>query len=439
MTLFRDKYNILIFFLYLLVLLSFYFFNLTNYDKVILYIVNFYLCLSLGIIFFLLNRKRKGFSLKEIIFIALALRITLLFVSPITSGDYYRYLWDGRIQTEGINPFQYAPEELTQFHDEIIYPKVTYPDLKTIYPPLAQIVFFLSYNISETSALGFKIFYLLFETGIIFFLYKILCLLRVSPVYIFFYVLSPLVIFEFFINAHIDIVLLFFLSASIFFVLKKNINLSFLFLGFSVLSKVYTLIFLPVYLIYFLNLNFNYKKMMSGLAFFAVSFLIILIYQSHINEMFFIFRNYLQNWYSNNLVYVIINSFNKTLGFDNHQLTRIVLMIFFLVSYALILKSKFTFIQKLYLISFFYLFFSSTVHQWYVILLVLFLPVCFSYSALYWSGIIGFTNATIYFYLKNNIWEDILLVLILEYSVLAVLIFLDMKRFKLERSDVKIE
>ncbi|MEO8208974.1 MAG: hypothetical protein ABI840_00320 [bacterium] len=420
--------------LYSFTLLTFYFFNLNNYDKVILYIINFYVCFSICLIFFLGNKSKPEISLKEIIFIALALRLILLLVNPVTSDDYYRYLWDGKVQNEGLNPFQSAPQDLMTLHDDIIYPKLTYPEIKTIYPPLAQILFFLSFKIFGVNAYGLKIFYLFFELGIIIFLYKTLKLIKVNTNYIFLYALSPLVIFEFFINAHIDIELLFFLAASIYFVLKNNSNLPFLFLGLSVMSKIYSLIFFPFYLIYFFKMLRNTKKFIKGLFLFFIPFLVILFYYSHIIEVFYTMQNYMQHWYFNSLIYQIILYINSFIGIENHQLTRIILILFFTIFYIIILKSRFTFIQKLYLVSFCYLFFSHTVHVWYITLLVLFLPACFTYSALFWSGFIGLVNITVYFYLKQNLWKDYLPVLIIEFIILTGLVFLDIRNFKLKKT-----
>lgn len=203
------------------------------------------------------------------------------------------------------------------------------------------------------------------------------------------------------------------------------------------MSKAYSLIFFPVYLVYFFKTTADYKKIITGLIFFVLSFSVILIYDSHIIDLFFTMQNYMQNWYFNNLNYKIILVVNELFGIENHRDTRIILILFFLISYTLILKSNFTLIQKLYLTSFFYLFFSHTVHPWYVTVLALFLPVCFSYSALFWSGIAGLSNITVYIYLKQKIWEDFIPVLLFEYIVIAVLIIYDIKIFKLKNTEIE--
>ena len=74
---------------------------------------------------------------------ALVARAMLLPVGPV-STDIYRYVWDGRVQAAGINPYRYIPADpaLAHLRDAEIYPKINRADYaRTIYPPAAQIVF----------------------------------------------------------------------------------------------------------------------------------------------------------------------------------------------------------------------------------------------------------------------------------------------------------
>src|SRR5262245_38437784 len=40
---------------------------------------------------------------------AIAMRLALLLAEPYLSTDIYRYVWDGRVQAAGINPYRYVP------------------------------------------------------------------------------------------------------------------------------------------------------------------------------------------------------------------------------------------------------------------------------------------------------------------------------------------
>ncbi len=56
----------------------------------------------------------------------------------------YRYVWDGRVQVAGINPYRYVPADpaLRPLRDGAIYPHINRADYApTIYPPMAQVIF----------------------------------------------------------------------------------------------------------------------------------------------------------------------------------------------------------------------------------------------------------------------------------------------------------
>ena len=59
----------------------------------------------------------------------------------------YRYVWDGRVQLAGINPYRYLPcrRELAFLRDEAVYPHINRADYAhTVYPPAAQVIFALA-------------------------------------------------------------------------------------------------------------------------------------------------------------------------------------------------------------------------------------------------------------------------------------------------------
>ena len=57
------------------------------------------------------------------------MRLALLFVEPYLSTDIYRYIWDGRVQAAGINPYRFVPNapELAQLRDAAIFPSSIAP------------------------------------------------------------------------------------------------------------------------------------------------------------------------------------------------------------------------------------------------------------------------------------------------------------------------
>lgn len=88
----------------------------------------------------------------------LLFRVTLVPHGVVGSDDIYRYLWDGRVATSGINPFLYLPTDphLSHLVTTDLPSKVNHPELHSVYPAVAQALFFVSYKIFGESAPGLK-------------------------------------------------------------------------------------------------------------------------------------------------------------------------------------------------------------------------------------------------------------------------------------------
>ena len=92
--------------------------------------------------FALLATAAKSLPLRGALLAAVILRLLLLPGTPTLSDDFYRFLWDGRVQLSGINPYEHAPAAAAL--DGVDYADrddVDFPGLRTPYPPLAQATF----------------------------------------------------------------------------------------------------------------------------------------------------------------------------------------------------------------------------------------------------------------------------------------------------------
>jgi alpha-1,6-mannosyltransferase len=84
--------------------------------------------------------------------VAVLLRLFLSFLDPLLSSDIYRYVWDGKVQAAGINPYRYVPADaaLASLRDTAIYSHINRADYAvTIYPSVAQMFFFLVTRFGE--------------------------------------------------------------------------------------------------------------------------------------------------------------------------------------------------------------------------------------------------------------------------------------------------
>jgi alpha-1,6-mannosyltransferase len=92
--------------------------------------------------------RNASLRLRWVLLIAIALRLPLFFSDPQLSGDVYRYLWDGKVLAHGINPYLYPPNDarLASLR-EPWHGRINHPELRTIYPPHAQLLFALVHRL----------------------------------------------------------------------------------------------------------------------------------------------------------------------------------------------------------------------------------------------------------------------------------------------------
>ena len=160
--------------------------------------------------------RSNGAPIALIWTIAVLARLALLPLAPELSDDIHRYLWDGHVLAAGINPYGYAPGDealaaiRTPWHGEI-----NHPDVPTIYPPLAQLLF-AAVAIAGGSIVGAKALWLGFDLGCGLLLQRIATRAGRNPAPVLvWYLWSPLLIVETAWSAHFDSVGLFVMAALI--------------------------------------------------------------------------------------------------------------------------------------------------------------------------------------------------------------------------------
>jgi len=144
-------------------------------------------------------------------------RLSILFAPPYLSDDIYRYIWDGRVQAAGINPYRYIPadEALKNLRDEEIYPKINRRDsAQTIYPPVAEVIYFLTTRVSE-SVTWMKTTMVLFEALGIWAIAQLLASFGLPRQRILIYAWHPLTVWEFAGSGHLDAMIIGFLALAL--------------------------------------------------------------------------------------------------------------------------------------------------------------------------------------------------------------------------------
>ena len=139
----------------------------------------------------------------------LALRLACPWGLIEGSDDAYRYLWDARVQSAGHNPYSFAPEapELAPLRDPAVYTKVFRPDMRTVYPPLAQLMFRLGHLGAGSKPWGLKAVFLLHELASALLLCALLRRRSLPPAWALLYAWSPLAVVQTFVGSHLDAML----------------------------------------------------------------------------------------------------------------------------------------------------------------------------------------------------------------------------------------
>ena len=419
-----DKFSFKFFLPILIYFLLYFLFFLPTSARIISYAI-VYISTSVGFIFlwrYLLTRNINMNYLYIMITIAIVIRIGVLFVHPTGSDDYYRYLWDGKVIANGINPYQYAPSDkaLDSLHSETLPLLVSFKDIKTIYPPLSLGMFYLSYIIGGETFYGIKILLLLFELFTFLGIFLILKERNLPLKNIFLYALAPLPIFQFFVDSHIDVIGLTLLIFSIYFYLSHKKEWSLIFVGLSICVKPVGLILIPILFITEKGIR---AKIRTVLIPFIVCFLLYLpfILSIPLSEVFNALTNYTVNWTFNGFVFDIINSF-----LNDNQKARLICGILFVLAFIPVLFSRKDFMDKIYLSVFLLLIFSPIVHPWYVTWLAVLLPLVPRWSGILYANLVCLTAFTVVNYQLHGIWKDYPAVLLFEYVPVIIFFFYEL-------------
>ena len=196
-----------------------------------------------------LRHTWPGGTLWAVLGVAIALRALLLIPSPILSTDIYRYVWDGRVQAAGINPYRYVPADaaLASLRDPVIYPQINRVDYaRTIYPPVAEIVFAAVGRISD-SVTTMRLAMLGFEAVGIICLLRLLLMAGLPGERILVYGWNPLVLWSFANDGHVDAIVVGLLGLALLLRARHKDGWAGTALASAILAKFFPLVVVPAF------------------------------------------------------------------------------------------------------------------------------------------------------------------------------------------------
>lgn len=195
-----------------------------------------------------------------IIAVGIVLRLLMVISTPMLEDDYLRYLWDGAVTANGINPYQHSPEqviqntavpsELAQLKSESgeITGGINHPHLRTIYPPIAQAFFAVSYLIKPWSMTVWKIILMVSDLVTLALLFYAFRFERLPQINLIIYWWNPLLVKEIFNSGHLDVLVFPFALGAIILASRSKYTRSALSLAAGIGIKLWPAFLLPVIL-----------------------------------------------------------------------------------------------------------------------------------------------------------------------------------------------
>jgi hypothetical protein len=277
---------------------------------------------GIAFIFLIKNLENSNNMLNFIIALGLILRVLMIFTPPAISVDYFRYLWDGAVLAKGTNPYLYSPSEIIstlKIPENLVnlanqprstVSKIIFPNLRTPYPLVSQLIFALSYLLHPWSLLIWKLILLLFDLTSLGLLLRLLNKLDLPANRVSIYWLNPILLKEVFNSGHMDVIILPFILAGILLFMNENYYLAITLLGLSVGVKIWPIILLPIFLS---HLPSKRKAFFSLLIFIVLCFLIFYpMYTSRIDRSLGIIA-YASNWQYNDSIFQLILAVSNSL------------------------------------------------------------------------------------------------------------------------------
>jgi len=355
----------------------------------------------------------KSYSLKQILGIGILFRLIFLLSTPLLSQDFFRFLWDGMLLSNGLNPYEATPDLLNQTAPLFSTPfsQELYKGMGALsaehysnYPPINQLGFYLASIIGGNSILAniisIRVLLILSDLGIFWFGIKLLDYLNRSKKRIGLYFLNPLIIVELTGNLHWEGLMVFFFIFGLYLIFVKNQwKWATIPMAISVASKLIPLLILPL----FWRFLKPKKSMLFGLLILLCLFLFFVPFFLGADNLSH-YLNTIGLWFNrfefNGSIYYVI----RAIGYEVKGY-NIIRKLGTVSPYIILgIVAVFTFIRNnktphvlltgmLFCLSC-YFFIATTVHPWYIVSLVS-LAIFTNYSyPLIWSALVVLSYAT---------------------------------------------
>lgn len=335
----------------------------------------------------------RGARLRMWLVIAIGLlpRLLLLPTEPRLSEDLYRYLWDGRLVAEGVNPFPHAPTDpaLGRYHDALLG-RLNHADVPTIYPPMAQLLFGAAARLAP-EPWAWKATLLALEALLLAALVSLLRARGLPRERLLLYLWNPLVIVESFGSGHVDLAAAAFLLFALALHERKHLRLSGMAFAAAVLVKYMPLLLVPALL---------RRRAFGTVAAAALTAAALFIpFLAAGPALWTGLATYLRHWEFNGSLYAIVRPLFETGESPRLLLAALVAAAAVIVAWrARTLSGAALCLLAAWILA------SPTVYPWYLILLVALLPLHADAGLLFFSGLVALSYAALGAARATGVW-----------------------------------
>jgi hypothetical protein len=178
---------------------------------------------------------------------AIAFRVPLAIAPVGPDNDMVRYIWDGRVQRLGYNPYLVVPSDPKVAHTHTDETRqMPSRNASTPYPPGAQLFFRLVVTVRE-SARAMKSALVMCDIVTMLILWRWLTDLGRSPWLALIYAWNPLVVLEVAHSGHIDALGAMWIAASAFYLSRGRTTLASVTLVLAIATKLLPIVLAPLY------------------------------------------------------------------------------------------------------------------------------------------------------------------------------------------------
>ncbi|MBD3307421.1 glycosyltransferase, partial [candidate division KSB3 bacterium] len=329
------------------------------------------------------------------VILGLSLVTRFAFLAFPASGDTCRYIWEGYLLNQGVNPFFVPPDspEVAPFVEDLqeIWQGINHKNATACYPPLSMLIFRLAAALSPTKAF-FNLVIIAFDVATVWILARLVRMLHLPLQRVLIYALNPLVLVFLAGEGHLDAIQNFFIWLGVYWLFCHRDGRAFFSFGCAVMSKYFSVMFVP----FLVN-----KRTWKALAVFAGT----------------IFVLYLPFWDTGLHLFASLKPFGLTMHYNDFltvflrdwfgSYATLLSLLLFAMGWGLIFLLVHDPLKSCYLAAGWLLLLLPTLHVWYLVLITPFLVFFPSRGWLYLHVAVVFTFPVLHYLHYTGVFQEI--------------------------------